>query len=111
MSARTKAATVDVALNVTINTDRLTDAQLMRYEVESLCSHMLWLRAWWENYGQAIRAAVPEAARTGHDHFVGGATFARSVNKMACFHLDEDRMRSYSWGNSVQTVRMIGGAQ
>lgn len=91
--------------------DRVSPEQMARYEVESLCSHMMWLRAWWGNYGQAIRAALPEAARTGHDHFIEGVMFARSVNKTGGFNLGEDHMRDYSWGRSVQTVRMIGGAQ
>jgi len=90
--------------------DRLTPEQMARYEVESLCSHMMWLRSWWANYGQAITAALPEAARTGHDHFIEGVLFARSVNKTAGFNLGEDYMRNYSWGRSTQTVRIIGGA-
>lgn len=90
--------------------DRLTDAQLMRYEVETLCSHMLWLRAWWERHGDAIRAADRPAAAHVHDHFIDGAGFARTIARQAGFSLDEDRMRNYSWGRSVQTVHMIGRA-
>lgn len=90
---------------------RLTDAQYTRHEVESLCSHMLWLRAWWEGHKQAIKAADPKAASCIHDHFIGGAMFARSIADKAGFDLDEDRMRNYSWGRSVQTVRIAGGAQ
>lgn len=90
--------------------DRVTPEQMARYEVESLCSHMMWLRSWWGNYGEAITAALPEAARTGHDHFIEGVLFARSVNKTAGFNLGEHHMHNYSWGRSTQTVRMIGGA-
>jgi hypothetical protein len=91
--------------------DRLTDAQLMRYEVESLCSHMLWLRAWWECHGEGIRAADRPAGAHVHDHFIDGAGFARAIARQAGFELDEQRMRGYSCGRSVQTVRMAGGAQ
>lgn len=89
----------------------MTDAELMRHNVEALCSHMLWLRAWWEGHGDAIRAADRRAAACIHDHFIDGAMFARSIADKAGFELDEDRMRNYSWGRSIQTVRMAGGAQ
>lgn len=91
--------------------DRLTDAELMRYEVETLCSHMLWLRAWWERHDEAIRAADRTAAAHVHDHFIDGAGFARTIARQAGFDLDEDRMRNYSWGRSFQTGRAFGGAQ
>ena len=90
---------------------RLTDAQYTRHEVESLCSHMLWLSAWWEGHKHAIKAADPKAASCIHDHFIDGAMFARSIADKAGFELDEDRMRNYSWGRSMQTVRTVGGAQ
>lgn len=90
---------------------RLTEAQFMRHEVESLCSHMLWMRAWWEGHKDAIKAADPRAANCIHDHFIGGAMFARSIADKAGFDLDEDRMRNYSWGRNMQTARMVGGAQ
>lgn len=93
------------------STDRLTDTELMRYEVETLCSHMLWLRAWWERHGEAIRAADRLAAAHVHDHFIDGAGFARTIARQAGFTLDEQRMRDYSWGRSVQTGRASGGAQ
>ena len=102
--------TVTSAPDVTPGDNRVTPEQMARYEVESLCSHMMWLRSWWANYGDAITDALPEAARTGHDHFVEGVLFARSVNRTAGFNLGEDYMRNYSWGRSTQTVRMIGGA-
>ena len=91
--------------------DRLTDAQLMREEVEALCSHMLWMRAWWACHEQAIREADRKAASCVHDHFIDGAMFARSIAREAGFDLDVDRMRNYSWGRSVQNVRMVGGGQ
>jgi hypothetical protein len=100
-----------MSASTVISAGRLTDVQLMRYEVESLCSHMLWLRAWWERHGEAIRTADGLAAAHVHDHFIDGAGFARTVARQAGFDLDEQRMRNYSWGRSVQTVRMIGGPQ
>ncbi|MBB3118372.1 hypothetical protein [Pseudoduganella violacea] len=92
-------------------TDYLTDAKLMRYEVETLCSYMLWLRAWWERRGEAIRTADQLAAAHVHDHFIDGAGFARTITRRAGFELDEQRMRDYSWGRSVQTFHAAGGAQ
>lgn len=89
----------------------LTDAQLMRHRVEALCSHMVWLRHWWEGHEEAIRAADRRAAACIHDHFVDGACFARSIARQAGFDLEEQRIRDYTWGRSVQTVRMVGGAQ
>lgn len=99
------------AMPAATDDDRLTDAQLMRYEVETLCSHMLWLRAWWERHGEAIRAADRPAAAHVHDHFIDGAGFARAISRQAGFELDEQRMRDYSWGRSFQTGRAFGGAQ
>lgn len=99
------------APNVSTTHDRLTDAQLMREEVEALCSHMLWMRAWWACHEQAIRDADRKAASCVHDHFIDGAMFARSIARGAGFDLDEDRMRNYSWGRSVQNVRIGGGGQ
>jgi len=89
----------------------MTDAELMRHNVEALCSHMLWLRAWWEGHEQAIRAADRRAAACIHDHFIDGAGFARSIARQSGFEMDEARMRNYSWGRSMQTVRMVGGVQ
>lgn len=90
----------------------LTDAELMRHNVEALCSHMLWLRAWWEGHERAIRAADRRAAACIHDHFIDGAGFARSIVRQAGFEMDEERMRNYSWGRSTQTMHMVvGGAQ
>lgn len=106
LTAPSRAGTIYPASN-----DRLTDAELMRYEVETLCSHMLWLRSWWERHGDAIRASDRLAAAHVHDHFIDGAGFARTIARQAGFELDEQRMRDYSWGRSVQTVRMVGGAQ
>ncbi|MYN30330.1 hypothetical protein [Duganella levis] len=83
----------------------------MRYEVETLCSHMLWLRAWWERHGEGIRAADRRAAAHVHDHFIDGAGFARAIARQAGFIMDEQRMRDYSWGRSFQTGRASGGAQ
>lgn len=94
-----------------VNTECLTDAELLRYEVETLCSHMLWLRAWWERHGDAIRAADRLAAAHVHDHFIDGAGFARTIARRAGFDLNEQRMRDYSWGRSFQTGRAAGGAQ
>lgn len=97
--------------DISANPGRLTNAQYTQHEVESLCSHMLWLRAWWEGHKQAIKAADQRAAACVHDHFIEGAIFARSIADKAGFDLDEDRMRNYSWGRSMQTVRMVGGAR
>ncbi|MBX9726736.1 MAG: hypothetical protein K2X09_05670 [Rickettsiales bacterium] len=90
----------------------LTEAQLMREEVEALCSHMLWLRAWWEAHGDGIRAADRKASSSVHDHFVDGAIFARGVARRAGFNMQEDRIKNYAWGRSTQTMRVVvGGAQ
>jgi len=93
------------------NDTPMTDAELMRHNLEALCSHMLWLRAWWEGHEQAIRAADRRAAACIPDHFIDGAGFARSIARQAGFEMDEARMRNYSWGRSMQTAHMIGGAR
>lgn len=87
-----------------------TPHRITSHEIESLCSTMLWLRAWWESHSNAIRAADPRAAACVHDYFIDGAIFARSIADKGGFELNEDRMRNYTWGRSIQTFRMVGGA-
>lgn len=90
----------------------ITEAQLMREEVEALCSHMLWLRSWWQAHGDGIRAADRKAASSVHDHFIDGAMFARGVARKAGFDMQEDHIKDYSWGRSTQTMRVVvGGAK
>ncbi|MYN10298.1 hypothetical protein [Pseudoduganella aquatica] len=90
----------------------ITEAQLMREEVEALCSHMLWLRSWWQTHCDGIRAADRKAASSVHDHFIDGAMFARGVARMAGFDMQEDHIKDYSWGRSTQTMRVVlGGAK
>lgn len=89
----------------------ITAAELMREEVEALCSHMLWLRNWWRAHEAGIRAADSRAAGSVHDHFIDGAIFARGIARAAGFNMNERRMRDYSWGRSTQSLRLVvGGA-
>lgn len=90
----------------------ITEAQLLREEVEALCSHMLWLRAWWQAHGDGIRAADRKAAGSVHDHFIDGAMFARGVARRAGFDMQEDHIKNYAWGHTTQTMHfVVGGAQ
>lgn len=89
----------------------ITEAQLLRDDVEALCSHMLWLRAWWQAHSDGIRAADRKAASSVHDHFIDGAIFARGVARRAGFDMQEDHIKNYAWGRSTQTMRVVGGAQ
>lgn len=89
----------------------LTDAEVMREEVEALCSHMLWLRNWWRAHEEGIRAADSRTAACAHDHFIDGAMFARGIARAAGFDMNEQRMRDYSWGRNTQNMRIVvGGA-
>ncbi|SFV15495.1 hypothetical protein [Pseudoduganella namucuonensis] len=90
-----------------IEQDRLTEAQLMREEVEALCSHMLWLRSWWQAHGDGIRAVERQAAASVHDHFIDGAMFARGIARVAGFDIEQDRIRNYTWGRNTQTMHMV----
>ena len=108
----TPAAILQHLHGVALHDVPMTDAELMRYNVEALCSHMLWLRAWWEGHEQANHAADRRAAACIDDHFIDGAIFARGIARQAGFDLGEERIRNYSWGRNTQNLRMVaGGAQ
>lgn len=111
-SVTLRAVALPLAAAAPIEQSGITEAELMREEVQALCSHMLWLRAWWQAHGDGIRAADRKAASSVHDHFVDGAIFARGVARRAGFDMQEDRIKNYAWGRSTQTMRVVvGGAQ
>ncbi|NAR84988.1 KilA-N domain-containing protein, partial [Acinetobacter haemolyticus] len=44
--------------------------------VQGLAWHMLWIREWWKQFGEPLRALSPNMAAAVHDHFTDGAMFA-----------------------------------
>ena len=56
--------------------------------VQGLAWHMLWIREWWKQFGEPLRALSPNMAAAVHDHFTDGAMFA--------FHfIDKDDLKRY----------------
>jgi hypothetical protein len=102
-----RAVAMSLSMPAAVEPPAPTKAELMREEVESLCSNMLWLRNWWAMHCDGIRAADRQAAASIDSHFVDGAIFARSIAKKAGFDLGEDRMKNYSWGRNTQTMSTV----
>ena len=40
--------------------------------VQGLAWHMLWIREWWRQFGEPLRALSPNMAAAVHDHFTDG---------------------------------------
>jgi hypothetical protein len=83
------------------------DAELQRENIAHLCVTMLWLRSWWDSHQDVVRAIDGKASSEIHDHFVDGAIFARSTARGMKLDLDEQRIKSYRWGNSAQILRLV----
>lgn len=71
--------------------ERLRDAAI------GLCTHMGWVREWWREYGDAIRALNPNAAAAVHDHFVDGVMFASAVGSFVDFRFPSEYARRFPW--------------
>lgn len=109
MSALVKTESTAHVQWVLAGADVGADADLQRENIAHLCTHMLWLRSWWDSHRDALRAIDSKAACEIHDHFVDGAIYARSTVRGMKLELDVDEqlIKNYRWGNSTQILRMI----
>lgn len=73
--------------------------------VQGLAWHMLWIREWWRQFGEAIRTISPHMAGAVHDHFQDGAMFAFHFIDKDELKKQRDRMDYYQWHLSC-TERM-----
>ncbi|MFV5381379.1 phage antirepressor N-terminal domain-containing protein [Acinetobacter towneri] len=73
--------------------------------VQGLAWHMLWIREWWRQFGEAIRTISPHMAGAVHDHFQDGAMFAFHFIDKDELMKQRDRMDYYQWHLSC-TERM-----
>ena len=73
--------------------------------VQGLAWHMLWVREWWREFGEAIRTISPHMAGAVHDHFQDGAMFAFHFIDKDELKKQRDRMEYYQWHLSC-TERM-----
>lgn len=73
--------------------------------VQGLAWHMLWVREWWREFGEAIRTISPHMAGAVHDHFQDGAMFAFHFIDKDELKKQRDRMDYYQWHLSC-TERM-----
>ena len=65
--------------------------------VQGLAWHMLWVREWWREFGEAIRTISPHMAGAVHDHFQDGAMFAFHFIDKDELKKQRDRMDYYQW--------------
>ena len=65
--------------------------------VQGLAWHMLWVREWWREFGEAIRIISPHMAGAVHDHFQDGAMFAFHFIDKDELKKQRDRMDCYQW--------------
>ena len=73
--------------------------------VQGLAWHMLWVREWWREFGEAIRTISPHMAGAVHDHFQDGAMFAFHFIDKDELKKQRDRMDYYQW-HLTPTERM-----
>lgn len=65
--------------------------------VQGLAWHMLWVREWWREFGEAIRTISPHMAGAVHDHFQDGAMFAFHFIDKDELKKQRERMDYYQW--------------
>ena len=65
--------------------------------VQGLAWHMLWVREWWREFGEAIRTISPHMAGAVHDHFQDGAMFAFHFIDKDELKKQRERMAYFQW--------------
>lgn len=70
--------------------------EVTKHNLEGLCTHMEFLRSWWNAFGPAIRDLAPDVACRIHDHFIDGVCFSRNVARTAGIKVNP-RIASYPW--------------
>lgn len=84
------------------NADKQVFTSAYLQNVHALASHMIWVREWWKEYGDAIRKISPNIASAVHDHFVDGSFIAWSyIDKTKKADLRE-AVKNYPWLLSYQ---------
>jgi len=72
----------------------------LREELAALCTHMEYLRSWFDFYEKDICAMNDRAGANAHSHFVDGVIFARGIARAANFDVDRDRIQAHDWASS-----------
>ena len=65
--------------------------------VQGLAWHMLWIREWWRQFGEPLRALSPNMAAAVHDHFTDGAMFAFHFIDKDDLKRQRERSEYYQW--------------
>lgn len=73
--------------------------------VQGLAWHMLWIREWWRQFGEPLRALSPNMASAINDHFTDGAMFAFHFIDKEYLKRQHERFEYYQWHLSC-TERM-----
>jgi hypothetical protein len=58
---------------------------------------MLWIREWWRQFGEPLRALSPNMAAAVHDHFTDGAMFAFHFIDKDDLKRQRERSEYYQW--------------
>lgn len=70
----------------------------LAHNVQGVCMHMMWVYAWWKEFGPSIRGLSPKIAYRVNDHFTDGASFARSAAQGAGVDIPSvSRLSEFSW--------------
>lgn len=65
--------------------------------VQGLAWHMLWIREWWKQFGEPLRALSPNMAAAVHDHFTDGAMFAFHFINQDDLKKQKERFEYHQW--------------
>lgn len=73
----------------------------LRTNTNSLVSHMLWLRSFWQSIEQPLRALNNNLAASAHDHFIDGAIVAGLVGRsLGCELPSREYVMGFPWCES-----------
>lgn len=81
----------------------VTDSQIMvsRDELDRLATHTMFLRSWWNTYGDAIRGMNEKTASCVHDHFVEASCTAQTILRST--GRDPNQLRDFTLGYPWKT--------
>lgn len=76
---------------------RERELRILRDELTQLCTHVEYLRAWFDFYKKDIRAMSNRAGASVIDHFVDASVFARIIARAAGLDIDRESIQAKDW--------------
>ena len=90
--------TMELKAKVSTKQDNLIQIDKNNHNnVQGLAWHMLWIREWWKQFGEPLRALSPNMAAAVHDHFTDGAMFAFHFIDKDDLKRQRERSEYYQW--------------